>query len=50
MGDASKARKQLGGKPKIQFKELVSEMMREDISLAEREQLARIHGIHERRE
>jgi GDPmannose 4,6-dehydratase len=52
LGDASKARKQLGWKPKIQFKELVSEMMREDIRLAEREQLARSHGhkIHDRHE
>jgi GDPmannose 4,6-dehydratase len=52
LGDASKARKQLGWKPKIQFKELVAEMMREDIRLAEREQLARSHGhkIHDRHE
>jgi GDPmannose 4,6-dehydratase len=52
LGDPSKARTQLGWKPKIQFKELVAEMMREDIRLAEREQLARSHGhkIHDRHE
>ena len=52
LGDATKARKQLGWKPKISFKELVAEMMKEDIRLAEREQLARSHGhkIHDRHE
>jgi GDPmannose 4,6-dehydratase len=52
LGEASKARRQLGWKPKIQFKELVAEMMREDIRLAEREHLARSHGhkIHDRHE
>jgi GDPmannose 4,6-dehydratase len=52
LGDASKARKQLGWKPRIRFKELIAEMMREDIRLAEREQLARSHGhkVHERHE
>lgn len=52
LGDASKAREQLGWKPKIQFKDLVAEMMREDLRLAEREQLQRSHGhkIHNRHE
>jgi GDPmannose 4,6-dehydratase len=52
LGDPTKARKQLGWKPKIKFTELVAEMMREDIRLAEREQLARSHGhkIHDRHE
>jgi len=52
LGDASKAHRQLGWQPKIKFKELVAEMMREDIRLAEREQLARSHGhkIHDRHE
>jgi GDPmannose 4,6-dehydratase len=52
LGDPSKAHKQLGWKPRIQFNELVAEMMREDIRLAEREQLARSHGhkIHDRHE
>ncbi|HZO01519.1 MAG TPA: GDP-mannose 4,6-dehydratase [Burkholderiales bacterium] len=52
LGNASKAHRQLGWKPKVSFKELVAEMMREDIRLAEREQLARSHGhkIHDRHE
>jgi GDPmannose 4,6-dehydratase len=52
LGDPSKARKRLGWKPKVEFKELVAEMMGEDIRLAEREQLARSHGhkIHDRHE
>ena len=39
LGDASKAKKKLGWKPKISFKDLVSEMVREDLKLAERDQL-----------
>ena len=35
LGDASKAKKKLGWKPKISFKSLVSEMVREDLKLAE---------------
>jgi GDPmannose 4,6-dehydratase len=52
LGDASKAKRKLGWRPRITFKELVSEMMREDLRLAERDQLARSHGhkIHERKE
>ena len=52
LGDASKARRRLGWKPRTPFKDLVSEMMREDLRLAERDQLARSHGhkIHERQE
>jgi len=44
LGDASKARKMLGWKPEIGFKELVAEMAHEDLALAERDQLARTHG------
>jgi GDPmannose 4,6-dehydratase len=44
LGDASRARKRLGWKPKVSFKALVAEMVREDVRLAEREQLARSHG------
>jgi GDPmannose 4,6-dehydratase len=44
LGDPRKARRQLGWKPKTSFKSLVSEMMREDLRLAEREELARRHG------
>jgi len=44
LGDASKARAKLGWKPKVSFAELVAEMVREDVSIAEREDLARRHG------
>jgi GDPmannose 4,6-dehydratase len=52
LGDATKARQQLGWKPRIGFSELVAEMMEQDLRLAEREDLARRHGhtVHERRE
>ena len=35
LGDASKAKKKLGWEPKISFKKLVSEMVREDLKLAQ---------------
>src|SRR6185295_4173003 len=41
LGDASKASKKLGWKPRITFKQLVSEMVREDLDLAKRDELAR---------
>ena len=44
LGDASKARTQLGWVPKIGFKELVSEMVREDLRSAERDELLKKHG------
>jgi GDPmannose 4,6-dehydratase len=52
LGDASKARKQLGWAPKITFEELVSEMVREDLELAERDAMIKregykIHAHHE---
>jgi GDPmannose 4,6-dehydratase len=52
LGDATKARQQLGWKPRIGFGELVAEMMAHDLRLAEREDLARRHGhtVHERLE
>ena len=52
LGDPTKAKKQLGWKPKITFEKLVAEMMREDLALAERDELARRHGhkVHERHE
>ncbi len=45
LGDATKARDKLGWTPKISFKELVCEMMREDLKAAERDELVRRHGF-----
>ena len=45
LGDASKAKEKLGWTPKISFQELVSEMMREDLKAAERDELVRRHGF-----
>ena len=45
LGDATKARKKLGWKPKIRFAELVAEMMREDLKAAERDELVKQHGF-----
>jgi len=44
LGDASKARKKLGWKPKVKFRELVTEMVREDLELAKRDELVKRHG------
>ena len=44
LGDASKARIKLGWTPKISFEELVSEMVREDLKSAERDELVKKHG------
>lgn len=44
LGDATKAKEKLGWTPKISFKELVSEMMREDLKAAERDELVKKHG------
>lgn len=44
LGDATKAKQKLGWIPKISFKELVSEMMREDLKAAERDELVKKHG------
>jgi len=45
LGDASKAKKQLGWKPQISFRELVTEMVREDLKDAERDALCRREGF-----
>ena len=52
LGDATKARTKLGWTPKISFKELVSEMMREDMKSAERDSLVKQSGYptHQRLE
>jgi GDPmannose 4,6-dehydratase len=44
LGDPSKARIKLGWIPKITFSELVSEMMREDLKSAKRDELVKSHG------
>jgi GDPmannose 4,6-dehydratase len=45
LGDASKAREKLGWAPKITLQELVSEMVREDLKSAERDELVKKHGF-----
>jgi GDPmannose 4,6-dehydratase len=45
LGDASKARNKLGWVPKVDFKSLVAEMMREDLKGAERDELVKRHGF-----
>ena len=44
LGDPGKAREKLGWTPKISFKELVAEMVREDLKTAERDELVKKHG------
>jgi GDPmannose 4,6-dehydratase len=44
LGDATKAKQKLGWEPKITFKELVAEMVREDLKSAERDELVKRHG------
>ncbi|MCL1890297.1 MAG: GDP-mannose 4,6-dehydratase [Desulfovibrionaceae bacterium] len=45
LGDASKAATALGWKPRISFEELVREMMREDVSLARRDNVVAWAGF-----
>jgi GDPmannose 4,6-dehydratase len=45
LGDSTKARKKLGWAPRIAFRELVSEMVREDLKSAERDELVKRHGF-----
>ncbi len=44
LGDPTKAKEKLGWTPRISFKELVSEMVREDLMSAERDELIKKHG------
>src|SRR5208283_2310126 len=46
VGDASKARAKLGWQPKVSFRELVAEMVAEDLKLAERDHLVANSGYH----
>jgi len=45
LGDPSKAKKKLGWTPKVTFRELVSEMVREDLKEAERDALCKREGF-----
>jgi GDPmannose 4,6-dehydratase len=45
LGDPTKAREKLGWTPRISFKELVAEMVREDLKTAERDELVKRHGF-----
>lgn len=44
LGDSSKAKMKFGWEPKVTFSELVSEMVREDLKAAERDELVKKHG------
>jgi GDPmannose 4,6-dehydratase len=44
LGDPTKAREKLGWIPRIGFNELVTEMVREDLKTAERDELIKKHG------
>jgi GDPmannose 4,6-dehydratase len=46
LGDASKAHRNLGWKPRISFEQLVSEMVTEDLKEAERDALVHSHGFN----
>jgi GDPmannose 4,6-dehydratase len=45
LGDASKAKQKLGWTPRISFDELVSEMVREDLKEAKKEELIKQHHL-----
>jgi GDPmannose 4,6-dehydratase len=45
LGDPTKAREKLGWTPKTTFRELVAEMVREDLKNAERDELVKKHGF-----
>jgi len=44
LGDASKAQQKLGWKPIVNFRDLVREMVREDLKAAQRDELVERHG------
>jgi len=45
LGDPTKAKEKLGWAPKTTFRELVTEMVREDLKNAERDELVKKHGF-----
>ncbi|MCW5603382.1 MAG: GDP-mannose 4,6-dehydratase [Burkholderiales bacterium] len=44
LGDPTKAKRELGWKPRTGFRDLVTEMVREDYRIAERDRLVKRHG------
>jgi len=44
LGDATKARQELGWQPRVSFSELVKEMTEEDLKSAEKDALVKQHG------
>jgi GDPmannose 4,6-dehydratase len=46
LGDASKARRELGWKPRTSFEELIAEMVDSDLRSAERDALVQRHGFN----
>lgn len=44
LGDASRAREELGWRPRVTFRELVTEMTEEDLKIAEKDALIKKHG------
>lgn len=46
LGDSTKAKTKLGWEPKITFGELVTEMVREDLKVTERDELTKRHGYY----
>jgi GDPmannose 4,6-dehydratase len=45
LGDPTKAKFKLGWQPRVSFRELVAEMVREDLKAAERDELVKKHGF-----
>jgi GDPmannose 4,6-dehydratase len=45
LGDATKAREKLGWKPTVSLEQLVAEMVREDLKIAERDELCKREGF-----
>ena len=45
LGDPTKAKEKLGWTPQVTFRELVAEMVREDLKSAERDELVKKHGF-----
>ncbi len=45
LGDPTKAKEKLGWTPQTSFQELVAEMVREDLRIAERDELVKKHGF-----